>query len=151
LLGLTYDPLQREEFLAAKGKGLRLSGKHVFATDRSLADSTAVFDFGGGALGLAGLDAFHELAPEVLHVRIVGSAALSLAYAACGRIDFFAFAGGMPWDIEAGIALVREGGGEVTDFYGDPVSIYSPGILAGSKQALVGFLDRAEGRPWFKH
>jgi fructose-1,6-bisphosphatase/inositol monophosphatase family enzyme len=150
MLGLTYDPLQREEFLAVKGRGLLVDGKEASASTKRFADSTVVFDFGGSPDARPGLEAFHELAWEVLHARVLGSSALTLAYAACGRIDFFVFAGGRPWDIAAGIALVRKGGGEVSALFGDPIALTSRGILAGSKRAHADFLARVKDEPWFQ-
>ena len=150
VLGLTYDPLQREEFLAVQGKGLRLNGKRMASTDRGLADATVVFDFGSKPDALPPFNALHEMAWEVMHVRVLGSAALSLAYAASGRIDLFVFGGGMPWDLAAGIVLVREGGGAITDIFGGLPNMYKRGVLAGSRQAHAGFLERVEGEPWYK-
>jgi myo-inositol-1(or 4)-monophosphatase len=75
---------------------------------------------------------------------------LSLAYAACGRIDYFVFAGGRPWDIAAGILLVREGGGAVSDLRGGPARIEMTGTLAGSQQAHTEFLQRVKDEPWWR-
>lgn len=150
MLGLTCDPLQREEFLAVKGRGLRVNGKSTVASTSSFADATVVFDSGVGPYGLVGFEAFHELAPATLHARVLGSAALSLAYAACGRIDYFVFAGGKPWDIAAGIVLVEEGGGAVSELNGAAIRLDTEGILAGSRQAHADFLQRVEGQPWYQ-
>jgi fructose-1,6-bisphosphatase/inositol monophosphatase family enzyme len=150
LLGLTHDPLQRDEFLAVQGRGLRVNGKHAYASRKTFADSTVIFDFGASPEARPPLEAFHELAWDVLHARILGSAALTLAYAACGRVDLFVFGGGRPWDIAAGIVLVREGGGEVTDLWGDPVDVMQRATLAGSKQAHTDFLSRVKDELWYR-
>ncbi len=150
MLGLTCDPLQREEFLAVKGRGLRVNGKPAAASTASFADGTVVFDAGVGTIAAVGLEAFYRLGPETLHARVLGSAALALAYAACGRIDYFVFAGGKPWDIAAGIVLVEEGGGAVSELNGEPIRLDTEGILAGSNQAHADFLKRVEGEPWYR-
>ena len=150
VLGLTYDPLQREEFLAVEGRGMRLNGKPVQATDASFADGTVVFDFGAEADARPVLEAFHRFAWDVLHARVLGSAALTLAYAACGRIDLFVFGGGRPWDLAAGIVLVREAGGEVSDLLGGEAHMDKKGIVAGSRQAHADFFARVSGQSWYR-
>ena len=151
VLGLTYDPLQREEFLAVQGRGLRINGKPARTSEASLEDSTVLFDAGGGPLGRITTEALHTLGWEVLHARILGSAALALSYAASGRVDFFVFMGVKgAWDIAAGIVQVQEGGGAITNHHGEPIGIFSPGILAGSRQAHADFLARVTDEPWYQ-
>ena len=65
-------------------------------------------------------------------VRRDGSAALDLAYVACGRFDGFWEDGLHPWDVAAGIILIEEAGGSVTDFLGAPLDIYTPKVLASN-------------------
>jgi myo-inositol-1(or 4)-monophosphatase len=65
-------------------------------------------------------------------VRRTGSAALDLAYVACGRADAYFEAGVMPWDIAAGVLLVREAGGRICDFNGGNSSFKSGQIVAGN-------------------
>jgi fructose-1,6-bisphosphatase/inositol monophosphatase family enzyme len=149
MLGLTYDPLQREEFLAVTGRGLLVDGKEASASTKRFSDATVVFDYGASPAAHPAFEAFHELAWDVLHARVLGSSALTLAYAACGRIDYFICGGIHAWDIAAGIALVREGGGAVSSLFGDPISLKSQGILAGSQQAHTDFLERVKGEPWW--
>jgi fructose-1,6-bisphosphatase/inositol monophosphatase family enzyme len=86
--------------------------------------------------------------PGVQSVRIPGSAALGLAYAACGRYDLFVHNCLFPWDVAAGILLVREAGGAITDREGGAVSIHSEGVIAGGVPAHADFLRLAAGRPW---
>ena len=65
-------------------------------------------------------------------VRRDGSAALDLAYVACGRFDGFWEDGLNPWDVAAGVLLIEEAGGKVTNFDGAPLDIYSPKVLASN-------------------
>ncbi len=81
-----------------------------------------------------------ELFPGVQSVRIPGSAALGLAYAAAGRYDLFVHHYLFPWDIAAGILLVREAGGTITDHTGRPVGIRKWTVLCGSESAHADFL-----------
>jgi myo-inositol-1(or 4)-monophosphatase len=62
-------------------------------------------------------------------VRRAGSAALDLAYVACGRLDGFWEFGLSPWDMAAGVLLVREAGGGTSDMYGQPVDLHGPTVL----------------------
>ncbi len=63
----------------------------------------------------------------------MGAAAIDLAYVACGRFEGFFEQGLKPWDIAAGWLMVREAGGMVTDYNTNPLSLYSPNILATNK------------------
>jgi fructose-1,6-bisphosphatase/inositol monophosphatase family enzyme len=78
----------------------------------------------------------------------MGSAALGLAYAAGGRYDLFVHHFLYPWDVAAGIVLVREGGGAILDRDGGTVSIDSEGVIAGAPRALEEMLSLARDRPW---
>jgi fructose-1,6-bisphosphatase/inositol monophosphatase family enzyme len=89
-----------------------------------------------------------ELWPGMQSVRIPGSAALGLAYAACGRYDLFVHHYLFPWDLAAGILLVREAGGVITDRDGSPIRIDSEGVVAGGTAVHADFLRRASSRPW---
>jgi fructose-1,6-bisphosphatase/inositol monophosphatase family enzyme len=92
-----------------------------------------------------------ELVAEVWpvqSVRVMGSAALGLAYAACGRYDLFMHHFLYPWDVAAGIVLVKEGGGAVLDRDGGAVGIDSEGVIAGAPAAVEGMLSLARDRPW---
>ena len=73
-------------------------------------------------------------------LRRMGSAAIDLAYTACGRFDAFFEMNLSPWDIAAGILLVEEAGGIVTDFSGEPNVIFKNQIVAASKTIYPVFL-----------
>ena len=67
-------------------------------------------------------------------MRRIGTAAVDLAYTACGRFDGYFEYGLSPWDVAAGIVLVREAGGEISDFNGGPEAIASKSIIATNKR-----------------
>ena len=150
LLGLTYAPVTGDEFFAGEGGGLIVNGEPARASSTaSLKQSVLGMDLGYDDERAAELIALlAELWPGVQSARVMGSAALGLAYAACGRYDVFVHYFLYPWDIAAGILLVREGGGVIVDRDGGPVSIHSQGAVAGAPGAVREFLRLAKGKPW---
>jgi myo-inositol-1(or 4)-monophosphatase len=94
------------------------------------------------------LDLMGALWPGMQAIRIPGSAALGLAYAACGRYDLFTHNLLYPWDLAPGILLVREAGGVITDREGGAITLYSEGAIAGGPSVHEDFLRLAAGRPW---
>ena len=150
LLALTFEPVRGEEFLALAGGGAFLNERPIRASIKeSVMASVLAVDMGydderaARALSLVG-----ELWPGMQSLRVIGSAALGLAYAACGRFDLFVHHMLYPWDIAAGILLVREAGGAITDRDGGPIGIRSEGVIAGAPGAHADFLRLAAGREW---
>jgi fructose-1,6-bisphosphatase/inositol monophosphatase family enzyme len=94
------------------------------------------------------LQIFVEVWPGVQAVRLMGSAALGLGFAACGRYDFFVHSMLYPWDVAAGIVLIREGGGNILTRDGAPVSIQSQSVVAGANGPVAEFLELTKGRDW---
>ncbi len=133
IVGVIYDPWHDELFVAEKGKGAYLKGKRMSVSkDAKLSDSLIATGFPAGThstlpVNMRGLQA---LAPKVRNVRVVGSAALHLAYVAAGRLSGFWEIGLNSWDIAAGALLVREAGGEVTDTLGRPYTLPVRHVLA---------------------
>ncbi|HEU4758719.1 MAG TPA: inositol monophosphatase family protein [Dehalococcoidia bacterium] len=150
VLGLTYAPVTGEEFLARQGAGLTVNGEPARASSTgSLRESVLGMDLGYDDQRAAKLIALlAELWPGMQSVRVMGSAALGLAYAACGRYDLFVHHFLYPWDIAAGIALVREAGGMIVDRDGGPVRLDSGGVVAGAPGAVADFLRLAARRAW---
>ncbi|MFQ5878928.1 MAG: inositol monophosphatase family protein, partial [Dehalococcoidia bacterium] len=146
LLALTYEPARREEFLARKGGGTFVNGRLVQASGKeSVKASVLAFDMGyddGRAQHMLAL--INALWPGMQSLRIPGSAALGLAYAACGRYDLFVHHYLFPWDVAAGILLVREAGGTITDRDGGPIAIHSHGVIAGGPRVHADFLRLAQ-------
>ncbi|MGQ9572398.1 MAG: inositol monophosphatase family protein [Dehalococcoidia bacterium] len=150
LLALTYDPVRGEEFSAQKGEGAFVNGERMEASAReSVQASVVAVDLGYDDRRAARLlSLVHEVWPGMQSVRIMGSAALGLAYVACGRFDLFVHHMLYPWDVAAGIVLVREAGGAITDRDGGPVGIRCEGAIAGAPGAHADFLRLAAGRRW---
>lgn len=119
--GVIFDPLRNELFTASKGAGAVLNDKRIRVTERKdLAGTMLITGFPPRERERIGphLDCLRELMRDAEDVRRTGSAALDLAYVAAGRADAYFEAGVKPWDIAAGVLLVREAGGRVTDFRG---------------------------------
>jgi myo-inositol-1(or 4)-monophosphatase len=149
VLGLTRAPVTGEEFFARKGGGLLVNGEPaaVSATP-SLGESVLGVDLGYDderASKLISLLA--GVWPGVQAVRVMGSAALGLAFAACGRFDVYVHHFLYPWDSAAGVLLVKEGGGLVLDPEGRPATVYSDAIVAGAPGAVQDFLRLAREKP----
>ena len=119
--GVIFDPLRNELFTASRGSGCVLNEKRVRVADRK--DLTGAMLITGfppreRARASAQLKCVDSLLTEAEDIRRTGSAALDLAYVACGRADAYFEAGVKPWDIAAGALMVREAGGKVCDFRG---------------------------------
>ncbi len=135
LVGVIYDPLRGETFAAAAGRGATLNGEpiHVTGTAR-LADSFLATGFPydrrtAADNNTARLDHFLR---RSMGVRRAGAACLDLAYVACGRFDGFWEIRLKPWDVAAGVLLVREAGGRATDFAGTPNCLSGEEIVASN-------------------
>ncbi len=135
--GLIYQPLTDESFWAEKGRGAWLQDRRLrVSSRRDLAD--ALIATGIPYLGHGDLPRFNRVleavSPEVAGIRRFGSAALDLAWVAAGRYDGFWEEDLKPWDIAAGILLVREAGGFVTDFKGADRALATGQVLAANDQ-----------------
>ncbi len=134
VVGVTFDPTRDELFAAERGQGATLNGKpiRVSATDK-LGDSLIVtgfpYDFKQRANFARHLTDFLLSSRGV---RRDGSAAIDMAYVACGRFDGFWEEGLNAWDVAAGKLLIEEAGGVVTYYDGSKFSIYCPPICASN-------------------
>jgi myo-inositol-1(or 4)-monophosphatase len=134
IAGAIYDPNADELFTAEKGKGAFLNGARIRVTAAdTLINSLLVTGFPYNIKENPGkvVEHFTTFLPLAQGVRRLGSAAIDLAYVACGRFDGYWEVFLHPWDKAAGILLVKEAGGTVTNFNGDPGDIiYQPNTLA---------------------
>ena len=150
LLGITYDPMRREMFRAEKGAGAFLNDAPISVSQNLLLREAIIgLDLGySDERGTQALKLASALWPGIQSLRIIGSAALGLAYVACGRMDVYFHHLIYPWDIASGILLVREAGGNITDRNGDPVSIHSRGVVASNAAIHADFMHVAQKFPW---
>jgi myo-inositol-1(or 4)-monophosphatase len=147
-----YDPMRDELFTAERGRGTRLNGKPVHVSRiGKLAEALLATGFPSRKRHASpNIHFYQEFTLRSHGVRRAGSAALDLAYVACGRMDAFWEFNLNPWDTAAGILLVEEAGGRVTDFQGTHVRLASDEVLATNgliHEELVGFFgDLFAGR-----
>jgi myo-inositol-1(or 4)-monophosphatase len=126
LVGVVYDPVSKETFHASAGGGAFLNETLIkVSSTGSLSQSLIATGFPYDDFGFmeAYLNLFRQLCTSTRGLRRVGSAAIDLAWTACGRFDAFYEYGLNPWDVAAGTLIVREAGGKVTGFdnVSDPV------------------------------
>jgi len=134
IAGVVYDPTRDELFAVEKGGGARLNGEpiHVSSTQR-LADSLVATGFPSHKRHKnPNIYFYHQITLRSHGVRRAGSAALDLCNVAAGRFDGFWEFNLNPWDTAAGVLLVEEAGGRVTDFSGGPFQIASRETLASN-------------------
>jgi myo-inositol-1(or 4)-monophosphatase len=136
IAGAIYDPNADELFTAEKGKGAYLNGMRIkVSSHNTLINSLLVtgFPYNVKENPYNVVEHFTHFLPVAQGVRRLGSAALDLAYVACGRMDGYWEVFLNPWDKAAGILLVKEAGGTVTNFTGDRNDIlYNPNTLASN-------------------
>jgi len=142
--GVIYEPVSDQMYAAEKGQGAYLNNRRLRVSARRNLDE-ALFATGIPFAGRDGHDPFLQQLKGVMEktsgVRRFGSAALDLAYVAAGRYEGFWETGLQPWDIAAGIVLVREAGGFVTDMDGSNAMMKSGDIIAAN-DLLHGTLSK---------
>lgn len=119
--GVVYDPFKQELFTASRGEGAMLNNKRIRVTPVSNVEGAFIgtgFPFRNREYLNMQMQVVDELFNHVADIRRAGSAALDLAYVACGRLDGYWEFGLKPWDIAAGALLVREAGGIAGDVFG---------------------------------
>ncbi len=132
---VVYDPLRQELFTASGGEGAMLNNKRIRVSKQK--------NLGGALLGTGFpfkqqqrldeyLSSFKVLFPMTSGIRRAGAAALDLAYIACGRLDGFWELGLKPWDMAAGVLLIQEAGGFVSDLYGEDTYLQNGDIIAAN-------------------
>ncbi len=135
VVGVIHDPLRGETFSAYQGGGCRLNGESVSVSSISrLADAflAAGFPYDRRTAADNNVQRLDHFLRRSQGVRRAGSAALDLAYVACGRFDGFFEIRLSPWDVAAGILLIREAGGRVTDFTGSDDCYSGDTVLASN-------------------
>ena len=150
VLGITYDPVREESFVAQAGDGARLNDDPISVSDTSeVLNASLCFDMGyvDEKAGMA-LDMLRSVWPNVQSLRLMGSAALGIAYAAAGRVDLYFHHALSPWDIASGLLLVKEAGGIVVDRRNNTADLRTPSIIAGNSNLVDDFLKVTQGHPW---
>lgn len=131
-IGVIYDPIRDEMFAAEKGQGATLNERPMRVSTVDNLNRAIVctgFPYNVRERPDFARD-FINFTMNAQAVRRDGSASLDLAYVACGRFDGFWEDGLNAWDVAAGVLLITEAGGRVTNFQGDTLDIYTPRVLA---------------------
>jgi myo-inositol-1(or 4)-monophosphatase len=150
--GVIYDPMRDELFTAERGRGATLNGKPIHVSRiKELAEALLATGFPSRKRHASpNVHFYQEFTLRSHGVRRAGSAALDLAYVACGRMEAFWEFNLNPWDTAAGILLVEEAGGRVTDFEGGHYRLASDEILATNglihEELISLFADMFAGR-----
>jgi myo-inositol-1(or 4)-monophosphatase len=133
--GVIYNPITDELFTAERGKGAFLNERRIRVAGRArLADAVIACALPHPSRGDVALarEEHNAVQDKIAGLRRFGAAALDLAWVAAGRFDGYWERSLSPWDMAAGVALVREAGGFVSDVDGRDVSLAAGGIVAGN-------------------
>ena len=142
---VTYNPISNELFWAEKGKGCYVNDKRLRVAARTRMDESVIatgIPFLGHGQHARFLKELHQVSARVAGVRRFGSAALDLAYVAAGRYDGYWERDLKSWDLAAGLLLVTEAGGKVTDADGGDEMLTTGSICAGNLDIHPLLLDK---------
>ncbi len=152
-LGVTYDPQRDECFWAERGGGTWLNGRRVRVSQANALGHSLLatgFPYRRAQKPTVNLAEFGRLMPRVQGLRRAGAATLDIAYVAAGRLDGYWEYYLEPWDWAAGVLMVEEAGGQVSEIGGQPWSLGSQNIVAsngrlhGALLEVFGELRRGE-------
>jgi len=147
--GVIYEVNLNECFYAWTGGGAFLNG-HEISTSQTKDISGSLIATGFPYSDFSRLDAYMEVFQHLMKnshgIRRLGSAAVDMAYVACGRYDAFYEYGLSPWDIAAGTIIVSEAGGNVSDFSGQDQFIFGKEIIATNKLVFNEFLELVKSK-----
>ncbi len=150
--GVIYNPAMDELYTAERGGGAFVNDRRLrVAGRRKLTDcviGTGIPHLGRGDHGKFLIEMRHVMG-EVSGVRRMGAASLDLAYVAAGRLDGFWETGLQPWDMAAGLLMIREAGGFVSDMSGGQDMLESGGIVAGNEIIQKALLAQIS-KPYIK-
>jgi len=145
--GVVLDPIKREEFTASRGKGAALNGRRIRVNDKNgLAGSLIATGIPFNKKTLSHIKPYLNSMEDILQqnsagIRRMGAASLDLAYVAAGRYDGFWEMKLQPWDIAAGILLVKEAGGFVSDFKGGNDMMTTGNVVCASSKVFKALVS----------
>ena len=144
IVGVIYDPTHGDLFTAAKGMGTFLNDEKVFISDDKVRKTSYIsLVYSRSKEQKADINkVFEKLDPPLYRIRNMGAAALELAYVAVNKLDGIFINGNNPWDVCAGILLIQEAGGQVSDFKNKTWSLKSKNVLASSPEMHKALLEK---------
>lgn len=141
--GVIYAPCTQDLYVASRGAGASLNNRKIRVSGTKEMDQALIGT--GVPIRLANLDAYLPMLRNVVAntagVRRAGSAALDLAYVAAGRLDAFWELGLKPWDIAAGLVLVQEAGGMISEIYGTADVLSTGNVLVSTPKLHPAFVE----------
>ncbi len=143
-LAVIYDPIRHEMFTSSRGYGAKLNDKRIRVTQHKTLEGSLIgtgFPYREGQASETYLATFNAILPQVAGLRRPGAAALDLAYVAAGRFDGFWEMGLQAWDMAAGVLLIREAGGFVSDLKGGENYFTTGDIVAGNPKVFKALLQ----------
>lgn len=149
VIGVIYQPILEELFVAVRGEGATLNGVSIRVSQETQLNRSLLatgFPYGIYREAERHLALFNRFVIASQAVRRDGSAALDLAYVACGRFEGFWEAGLAPWDKAAGSLLIEEAGGRLTDYQGDPFDVFGETVVASNGPLHGPILDVIAGK-----
>ncbi len=138
-----YDPVKQELFTASNGKGAQLNNKKIRVSSQKTIEGALLgtgFPFKEEHDIDRFIGNFKSFFPKAAGIRRAGAASLDLAYVACGRLDGFWEYDLKPWDIAAGVLLVQEAGGLISDMQGDDKHIETGNIVTSNPKLFKEML-----------
>ncbi|MFP4164712.1 MAG: inositol monophosphatase family protein [Chitinispirillaceae bacterium] len=131
--GVIYLPAFEEMYAAEKGQGAFKNDEPIrVSATTELSQSTLLFDSGLHEGGDYKLEVFKRISGSVFNVRMLGASSRNLSYLAEGKADLIVEFDEKPWDFLAGTVLIREAGGVVSGFDGEPLAVESKRYIAGN-------------------
>jgi len=140
-----YDPVRQDLFTASRGKGASLNNRRLRVGRQRKIEGAFLgtgFPFKNKKNIEPYLDIFRDIFSSTSGVRRAGAASLDLAYVAAGKLDGFFEIGLKPWDLAAGVLLIQEAGGVVTDFSNEHDYLESGNIVCGNPKMHRALLDK---------
>jgi myo-inositol-1(or 4)-monophosphatase len=143
-LGVIFDPSHEELFVGERGRGATLNGEPLAVSRAEVLDESLLatgFPYAIRETGDTNLSEYGAFSLRSRGVRRLGSAVLYLAWVAAGRLDGYWELRVGAWDVAAGILLVEEAGGRVSDLTGGPLNLEAPAIVASNDRIHQAMLD----------
>jgi myo-inositol-1(or 4)-monophosphatase len=147
VVGVVYDPVREQCFAAERGAGATLNGEPLRVSDvAAMPEAIIGLDWAHAEVDRREIvGQLEQVAPACRTLRCLGSAALGLCYVAAGWLEAYFHIGLEPHDLAAGVLLVREAGGRVTDLYGEAWKPWGKRIMASNGLTHEALLDLTKG------
>ena len=153
VLGITLDPMRNELFHAVKSRQAYLNQKLIKVSSKEKLEGALIgYDLGySDEKAKTAIEMILHLWSSIRSTRMMGSAALGLAYVACGRTDLYFHHHLSQWDLAAALVIVSEAKGVTSDRQGQPASLLSTNIIAANPSLHSDFLSKTREATWRIH